>query len=156
MIDVFAIQQLPARYIRCADQRESAGIAQPFAFDAIIELVHDKGKMPEVVGKLSGREAIGAAMMQPHLPLGWSHHTMHDPLIEIDGDLATIDTQFITFDVCGAVRPIEGWPKGAFGAQGTITPIESGYYRAALRKIDGEWLFDRLRIHHDLPYIVPD
>jgi len=43
----------------------------------------------------------------------------------------SIDTQFITFDVAGTRKPEGGWPVGTFGAQGTIKPIESGYYRFA-------------------------
>lgn len=158
MVDVFAIQRLLARYTRYADQRDGAAMAQLFAPDATIEVIYNKGEVAEMVGTLNGHAAIGAAMsamMQPHPPLGWSHHTTYDPLIEVVGNRATIDTQFITFDVRGAARPVEGWPKGAFGAQGAITPIESGYYRAVLRKTDGEWLFDRFHIHHDLPYVVP-
>ncbi|MFJ9914840.1 hypothetical protein [Actinacidiphila glaucinigra] len=54
-----------------------------------------------------------------------------------------METQFITFDVAGTKKPEGGWPVGTFGAQGTIKPIESGYYRFTFRRTDGAW-----RIRH--------
>jgi hypothetical protein len=63
----------------------------------------------------------------------------NDHLVSVDGDEASIDTQFITFDVVGTAKPEGGWPVGTFGAQGAIKPIESGYYRFAFRRTDGAW-----------------
>src|SRR4029077_7955861 len=34
---------------------------------------------------------------------------------------------------------LPGWPEGASGAQGTVQPIEGGYYRPILRRVDGVW-----------------
>jgi hypothetical protein len=79
-------------------------------------------------------------MMNPHPPRGRSHHTTHDPIIEVHGDTAMLDAHFVVFDVVGAEKPQGGWPEGASGAQGTITPIESGYYRPILKKVDGRWI----------------
>jgi len=31
--------------------------------------------------------------MKPHPPRGWSHHTTHDPIIEVKGDTATLDAR---------------------------------------------------------------
>ena len=73
MGDVFAIQQLIARYTRYADQNDGAAMAQLFAPGATIEVIYDKGEVAEMVGTLNGHAAIGAAMsamMQPHPPLG--------------------------------------------------------------------------------------
>src|SRR6202051_1560338 len=47
-------------------------------------------------------------MMQPHPAHGWSHHTTHDHIIEVDGDNATIDAQFVVFEVRGKERPHTG------------------------------------------------
>jgi hypothetical protein len=77
----------------------------------------------------------------------------YDHLVTVDGDEATIDTQFITFDVAGTRKPEGGWPVGTFGAQGTIKPIESGYYRFAFRRTDGAWHIRHLDITHDVPYV---
>jgi hypothetical protein len=56
-------------------------------------------------------------------------------LLNVDGDNATIDAQFVVFEVRGKERPATGWPEGAVGTQGTMTPIESGYYRPVLRRV---------------------
>jgi hypothetical protein len=76
-------------------------------------------------------------MMRPHPARGWSHHTTQDHIIEVNGDDATIDAQFVVFEVRGKERPATGWPAGTFGAQGAVTPIEAGYYRPILRRLGG-------------------
>jgi hypothetical protein len=91
--------------------------------------------------------------MAPHPPLGWSHHTTYDHLVSVDGDEASIDIQFITFDVVGTKKPEGGWPAGTFGAQGTIKPIESGYYRFTFRRTDGAWRIRYQDVIHDIPYV---
>jgi hypothetical protein len=112
----------------------------------------------ERIGVLNGSDSIGnavATMMNPHPPMGWSHHTTHDHLIEVDGDTATIDAQFVVFNTRGAARRAGGWPPGVLGLQGTVTPIEAGYYRTVLRRVDGRWLILRHQIDHDLPMALP-
>jgi len=93
--------------------------------------------------------------MSPHPEGGASHHTTSDHLIEIDGDSAHLNAQFIVFEVRAAVRPEEGWPAGTFGRQGTVQPIESGYYDTALRRIDGEWKITRHSVLMDMPIVLP-
>jgi hypothetical protein len=61
-------------------------------------------------------------------------------LVDIDGDRATVDAQFMVFSILGDAKPASGWPAGAVGAMGTITPIESGYYNQRLVRVDGQWL----------------
>jgi len=51
--------------------------------------------------------------------------------------------------------PAEGWPTGASGAQGTIRPIESGYYDTDLRRVDGEWKIVKHSVLMDMPIAVP-
>jgi hypothetical protein len=109
-----------------------------------------------LLGKLIGAEQIEMAMttaMAPHPPLGWSHHTTYDHLVSVDGDEASIEAQFITFNVVGTRKPEGGWPAGTFGAQGTITPIESGYYRFTFRRTDGAWKIRHQDVIHDIPYV---
>jgi hypothetical protein len=110
------------------------------------------------IGELDGAAAIGGAvtgMMPSHPPVGWSHHVTSNALVEIDGDSATLDTQFMMFEVRGAERPPAGWPSGTFGAQGSIVPREAGYYRTALRRVEGSWRIARHEILHDLPFAIP-
>ena len=107
---------------------------------------------PEVIGELAGREAIAQAtthMMKPHPPRGWSHNATDGLLIDIDGDRATVDAQFMVFSILGDAKPASGWPAGAMGA---ITPIESGYYTQKLVRVEGQWLIQSLQIRHNLPF----
>jgi hypothetical protein len=153
------IREIVSRYTRAADRRDGDAMAALFEADAVSEVyLHGPGGADdrEPLGKLTGAEQIGAAVtnaMAPHPPLGWSHHTTYDHLVSVDGDDASIETQFITFDVVGASKPDGGWPEGTFGSQGTIKPIESGYYRFAFRRTDGAWRISHQEVIHDIPYV---
>jgi hypothetical protein len=152
------IQQILARYVRATDRRDGQGLASLFLENGNVQIFHKGIVEPESLGELVGREAIADAvsnMMKPHPTRGWSHHTTHDPIIEVDGDGATLDAQFVVFSVVGAERPETGWPSGAFGAQGTIVPIESGYYRPSMKKVAGAWMIVSMKIYLDLPMAFP-
>jgi hypothetical protein len=154
------IRELVSRYTRAADRRDGETLAELYEADAVVEIHYRGPDGTELLGTLSGGAQIAAAMsappsgtMAPHPPLGWSHHTTYDHLVSVDGDQAGIDTQFITFDVVGTPKPEGGWPVGTFGAQGTIKPIESGYYRFAFRRTDGAWHISHQDVIHDIPYV---
>jgi len=133
-------------------------VAALFETDAVSEIcLHGPAGVDdrEPLGKLTGAEQIEAAVtnaMAPHPPLGWSHHTTYDHLVTVNGDEASIETQFITFNVVGTKKPEGGWPTATFGAQGTITPIEAGYYRFTFRRNDGTWRISHQDVIHDIPY----
>ena len=149
MSDERDVQQVLARYVRATDHRDGAAMAGLFADDGVVEIYYNNAGKPEKIAELNGAAAIGAAiagLMEPHPPRGWSHHTTHDHIIEVDGDQASIDAQFVVFNTVGDPRPDGGWPAGASGAQGTITPIESGYYRPRLRRVGGAWRI----VHHEI------
>ena len=153
-----AIQQVLAKYVRGTDTRDGAAVAALFTTTGRVEISYNNSGKLEPVGELVGQEAITAAvsqMMRPHPAHGWSHHTTHDHIIEVDSDVAMIDAQFIVFEVRGTVRPATGWPEDAFGVQGTVTPIEAGYYRSIMRRVDGAWKIDTLRITMNLPLAFP-
>lgn len=150
------IREIVSRYTRAADWRDGEALAKLYAADAVVEIHYRGPEGMELLGTLSGGAQIAAAMstaMAPHPPLGWSHHTTYDHLVSVDGDEAGIDAQFITFDVAGARKPEDGWPIGTFGAQGTIRPIESGYYRFTFRRTDGVWRIHHQDVIHDIPYV---
>jgi hypothetical protein len=154
MSDELAVQQVLAHYVRAHDQRDGAAMAALFTPQGRVEIVYNNAGALEPLGELVGREAIANAvvhMMQPHPPRGWSHNATDGLLTEIEGDRATVDAQFMVFSIVGAEKPATGWPAGVSGAQGTITPIESGYYRQSLVRVDGTWLIDSLRITQNLP-----
>ena len=155
------IRAIVSRYTRAADWRDGEALAKLYEADAVVEIHHHRGPDGmELLGTLSGGAQIAAAMsappsgtMAPHPPLGWSHHTTYDHLVSVDGDEASIDTQFITFDVVGTHKPEGGWPAGTFGAQGAIKPIESGYYRFTFHRTDGAWRIRHQDVIHDIPYV---
>jgi hypothetical protein len=154
MSDELAVQQVIAHYVRAHDRRDGAAMAALFTPQGRVEISYNKAGELEPLGELVGREAIANAvfhMMKPHPPRGWSHNATDGLLIEIDGDRATVDAQFMVFNILGAEKPDTGWPTDAHGAQGTITPIESGYYRQNLVRANGTWLIESLRITHNLP-----
>jgi hypothetical protein len=150
------IREIVSRYTRAADRRDGEELAKLYEAEAVVEVHYRGPDGMELLGTLSGGAQIAAAMstaMAPHPPLGWSHHTTYDHLVSVDGDDAGIETQFITFDVVGTEKPEAGWPAGTFGAQGAITPIESGYYRFAFRRTDGAWRISHQDVIHDIPYV---
>ncbi|CAA9308608.1 MAG: hypothetical protein AVDCRST_MAG56-6089 [uncultured Cytophagales bacterium] len=152
------VQQVLARYVRAADARDGAAMSNLFTPDGQVETYYVHAGKPELIFVLSGREAIAHAvsnLMKPHPDRGWSHHTTYDLIIEVDGDRATIDAQFITYNVVGDARPAEGWPAGTLGVQGKITPIESGYYQPSLRQTEDGWKIARHRILMDMPMAIP-
>jgi SnoaL-like domain len=158
MTDERAVQQVLARYVRGSDARDGATVAAQFVPNGRVEILYSNSGKLEPLGELVGQDAIASAvsnMMRPHPPRGWSHHTTHDPIIEISGDEAQMDAQFIVFDVIGKEHPSTGWPEGATGAQGTVTPIESGYYHPTLRRVEGSWKIETLRIILDMPLAIP-
>ncbi|QUQ62633.1 nuclear transport factor 2 family protein [Kutzneria sp. CA-103260] len=153
------VAEVFARYLRAADHRDPKAMAAVFWPDATVHVYYSGAGRDELLGEMSGAGAIGDAVatgMVPHPELGWSHHTMVNPITAVDGDTAEYDAQFLVYSVRGLARPENGWPAGTVGAQGSITPIESGYVRAALRRQDGEWRIQRHVIKHDLPYVFPE
>jgi hypothetical protein len=157
MSDELAVQQVLARYVRAHDWRDGTAMGALFTSEARVTIFYNNnpdGK-PELIGELAGREAIAHAtthVMKPHPLRGWSHNTTSGLLIDIDGDRATVDAQFMVFTILGDAKPPRGWPAGAWGAMGTITPIESGYYTQKLVRVEGQWLIESLQIHHNLPF----
>jgi hypothetical protein len=56
---------------------------------------------------------------------GWATQALRATghLVSVDGNEASIDTQFSTFDVAGTPKTEGGWPAGTFGAQDTINAV---------------------------------
>jgi SnoaL-like domain len=163
MSDELAVQQVLAHYVRAHDRRDGAAMGALFTPEARVTIFYNNNPdgEPELIGELAGREAIAQAtthMMKPHPPRGWSHNATDGMLIDIDGDRATVDAQFMVFTILGDEKPASGWPAGArgamgaMGAMGAITPIESGYYTQKLIRVDGQWLIESLQVRHNLPF----
>lgn len=158
MSDERQVEQVMARYVRAADRRNSAEMSALFMPDATVEILLQQNGTTVQLGSLNGAQTIGqavAGLMAGHPPRGWSHHTTSNTIVAVDGEEATLDTQFIVFNTIGLARPDGGWPAGSAGAQGVVQPIEAGYYFSHLRRVDGVWKIARHRITHDLPYAFP-
>ncbi|MFF4622196.1 nuclear transport factor 2 family protein [Nonomuraea jabiensis] len=160
MSDEREVQEVLARYVRATDLRDGKAMRTLFADDAVVRSYSKTApdsyeRFAEMVGAARVEYAVDH-YMAPHPEGGSSHHVTADHTIEIDGDSAHMNAQFIVFEIRAAARPADGWPDGAFGAQGTIRPIESGYYDTDLSRIDGEWKIIRHSIRLDMPYVIPD
>ncbi|MFJ4692316.1 nuclear transport factor 2 family protein [Streptomyces sp. NPDC088766] len=160
MSDEREIQEILARYVRATDRRDGKAQGALFTEDAVVQSFSRTGpdSYEVVAPPLIGGAAVAYAVdnyMAPHPVGGSSHHMTAGHLIEVDGDRAHLNAQFVVFRVQAASRPETGWPAGAFGAQGTVQPIESGYYDTDLLRIDGEWKIVGHRIRLDMPYVVP-
>ena len=156
--DERAVQQVLARYVRATDARDGASVASLFTEHGVVEIFYNNSGTLEPLGKLEGQGSISGAvsqMMKPHPAGGRSHHTTHDPIIEVNGDTASLDALFVVFEVQGKLRPATGWPKGSLGAQGDVQPIEAGYYRPILQRIAGIWKITTMRIALNIPMAFP-
>lgn len=152
------IPEVFAHYVRAADHRDPQRMSALFADEATVKIFYRGAGAGELLAELTGAANIGAAVaagMAPHPPLGWSHHTLVNPIVTVDGDKAAFDAQFIVYNARGLARPANGWSPDAFGAQGTIVPIECGYAQARLRRSGSQWRITELVIEHDLPYAFP-
>jgi ketosteroid isomerase-like protein len=160
MSDERKVQEVLARYVRATDRRDGKGQGTLFTDDATVQAFAKTG--PDAYEPL-GEPIIGGAgveyavdnFMAPHPEGGSSHHTTSDHIIEVDGDRAHMNAQFVVFEVRATARPAGGWPGDAFGAQGTLRPIESGYYDTDLRRVDGEWKIIQHRVLMDMPIAIP-
>ncbi|KIF74230.1 hypothetical protein QR77_10000 [Streptomyces sp. 150FB] len=160
MSDERKIQEVLARYVRATDGRDGKAQGALFTDDATVQISARTGPGTyEPVGEpLIGGAGVEYAVdhfMAPHPEGGTSHHTTSDHLIEVDGDQAHLNAQFVVFEVRATARPAGGWPEGTAGAQGTVRPIESGYYDTDLRRVDGEWKIVRHRVLMDMPMAIP-
>jgi ketosteroid isomerase-like protein len=154
------VQEVLARYVRATDRRDGKAQGALFTDDAIVRIYARTGADSyETFGEpLIGGAAVQYAVehfMAPHPEGGSSHHTTSDHIIEVDGDRAHMNAQFIVFRTRASARPADGWPDGTFGAQGSVEPIESGYYDTDLRRIEGEWKIVRHHVLMDMPIAVP-
>ncbi len=154
------VQEILARYVRATDARDGVVQGSLFTDYATVQIYTKTGPDSyEAVGEpLVGGDGVRYAVehfMAPHPELGSSHHVTLDHLIDVDGDQAHCNAQFVVFKVRGDARPTGGWPAGVFGAQGSVRPIESGYYDTDLRRIDGEWKIVAHRVLMDLPMALP-
>jgi SnoaL-like domain len=160
MSDERKVSEVLARYVRTTDQRDGKAQGALFTDEAVVQIYTKTGRdsyeplgLPLIGG--AGVEYAVTNFMSPHPEGGSSHHTTFDHIIDVDGDRARLNAQFIVYKVQAFARPPEGWPTAVSGAQGTVGPIESGYYDIDLRRVDGEWKIVKHSVLLDMPFAVP-
>jgi len=160
MSDERKVQEVLARYVRATDLRDGKAQGALFTDEAVVQIYTKTGRdsyepfgAPLIGG--AGVEYAVTNFMSAHPEGGSSHHTTFDHIIDVDGDRAHLNAQFIVYRVQASARPAEGWPTGVSGAQGTVGPIESGYYDTDLRRVDGEWKIVKHSVLMDMPIAVP-
>jgi hypothetical protein len=160
MSDERKVQEVLARYVGATDRRDGKAQGALFTGQAVVQIytkigpdTYEPFDEPLIGG--AGVEYAVTNFMSPHPEGGSSHHTTFDHIIGVDGDRAYLNAQFIVYKVPAAARPAEGWPTGVSGAQGTVRPIESGYYDTNLSLVDGEWKIVRHSMLMDMPIAVP-
>lgn len=154
MTDETLILNVLGEYTRAHDRRDAGALAALFTPDATIEIVDAVGDEDHLLGRLEGHDAIREAvqqMMAPHATRAWSQNVISAPIVIIAGHEAVIDVQFMVFSIIATEVPVGGWPKGTYGAQGHIVPIEAGQYRPTMRRTTDGWAISSMRIEHRLP-----
>lgn len=160
MNDEHRVREVLARYVRALDRRDGKTQGALYTDDAIVQSFTKTGpdSYEPVTPPMIGGAAVAYAVdnyVAPHPEGGSSHHVTADPVVEVDGDTAHLNAQFIVFKIQSHPRPADGWPSDAFGAQATLTPIESGYYDLGLRRTGDEWKIIRHDVLLDMPYVIP-
>ena len=121
LLAIEEIRQLKARYFRCMDTKDWAGLADVFAPDAVLD--HRKAEMDHTV---TGAQAIAASIEGAVREVTTVHHG-HMSEIEI---LSATTARGIW-----AMEDKLWWPEGS--------PIKTihgyGHYHEEYRQVDGEW-----------------
>jgi hypothetical protein len=160
MSDERRVQDVMARYVRATDRRDGKTQGALFTDDAVVQIYAKSGpdSYEPFGGPLIGGTGVEYAVtkfMSAHPEGGSSHHTTFDHIIDVDGDRAHLNAQFIVYQVQASARPADGWTTGESGVQGAIRPIESGYYDTDLRRVDGEWKIVKHSVLMDMSIAVP-
>jgi len=157
--DIRQIELVMETYVRGVDMKDGKLVSDLFTPDAIAEIIwNDNGTMRSMGEPLRGSGAIDWATRQGKRVRGWSHHFLSNPLIDVRGDSATLNVQFVVFKSVSAPVP-EGSPAGTFAmiatdqeGSGSLKPGIAGYYQSDFKKINGQWKIVYHRILHDRPY----
>ena len=117
MSDERKVQEVLARYVRATDRRDGKTQGGLFTDEAVVQIYTKTG--PDSYEPF-GEPLIGGAgveyavtnFMSAHPEGGCSHHTTLDHIIDVDGDHAHLNAQFIVYRVQASARPAEGSPAG--------------------------------------------
>ena len=158
MDDRVEIIEVLARYARALESRDAEAFATLFDPDGKVEVFSRYGSEeyePQDVD-MNGRDQIRGMVANSAMPpgRGMSYMTT-DHIVEITGDVARLQAQFLVISSVANPRPDGGWPSGAELVQGALSLIMIGHYESLLRKSGGQWLFTCHRVKHSLPMSHP-
>lgn len=124
-----ALKQLKYRYCAAVDVNyDAAAIALMFTEDGIWDGAQ--------LGYLAGREAIYQGFLEPNATVQWMTHTVLNPIIEIDGDVALCQWYM--------------WLPKILTDGGKS--FQGGVHHDRCRRVDGQWLFEVMQVRlHRLP-----
>jgi ketosteroid isomerase-like protein len=134
LIAIEEIKQLKARYFRCMDTKDWAGLEAVFAPDAEFDMrgeAADKSKAAE--GVVFGAANIATFIRNAVIDLLTVHHG-HMPEIDV--------TSPTTAKGVWAMEDILRWPDG-----GPVKTLQGyGHYHETYRKVDGAWRIQSSRL----------
>lgn len=138
--DILAIQQLLANYMTYMDASDYASYAELFAADGELIFQTYRLKGPKAIRELMEQGSRSAAAKKSASQPGGLLHMMSSMLIRVDGDRATNTARWIVMSQGADGRPVVG---------------ATGHYEDSLRRIGGQWKFQRRVIYTDFPYQSP-
>jgi hypothetical protein len=123
--DELAIRRTLAAYCRLCDEGDFAGLAGQFAPDATFAF-------GDAVA--TGRPALVAWFETNHPPERRGKHLTMNTIVDVTGDSATVESDFVH------LRVIDG----------VITPEIAGRYVDTFVRLDGRWLIERRDARMDM------
>ncbi|MFE7750472.1 nuclear transport factor 2 family protein [Streptomyces sp. NPDC057428] len=157
MSDRLEIIEVLARYVRALEERDAKAVAALFAPEGAFEIQSRSGREAYATRvTVTGPDKIQALMESGTLPAtrGNQYFTT-DHIVDIDGDEARMDAQFLTVESNVEGTAGQNWPVGSVMLQGALALSMAGHYASVLRKIDGRWALTSHRVRHNLPMAVP-
>jgi hypothetical protein len=158
MNDRYEIIEALARYARAIEERDGEALAALFAPEGEFQ-VFSRYAGEEYVAldaDVVGQDALHAMLTNSAMPPGRGmHYLTTDHIVDIAGDEARMQAQFVVLASTANPRPENGWAPGAELMQGKLTLTMIGNYDSQLRRIGGSWVFTRHQVKHSLPMALP-
>jgi hypothetical protein len=153
MSDRDEITEALSRYARALEDRNGEAVAALFAPNGTFQLFGRNGRDEYVAQtKVAGRDNIRAMIERGSLPPGhYMHYMTGDHIVDITGDEASLQAQFVAVESSTGIQSESKWTVGASMLQGSFALTMIGRYESRLRRIEGRWLFTVHRVKHNLP-----
>jgi hypothetical protein len=157
MTDKREIIEALAHYVRALEERDGDAIAALFAPDGEFEVFGRDGVNGYAASgiRVVGRDKIRAMIENGSLPPGRGmHYLTTDHIVEINGDEATMDAQFVAVESNTGVASDHDWTTAAKMLRGSLALSMVGRYDSQLQRVHGRWVFTTHRVKHNLPLAI--